>query len=112
MVAAIKRASAQAGRPLDPDHYGAGLAYRFGGWEEPVVERTAAGLARTQGGGDPREYIAVGDAQAILRRIDEYRAVGVSKFVLRPLATGDDDVIDQTRRLIDTVLPVIHGDGS
>ena len=34
---------------------------------------------------------------------------GISKFVLRPLVLGDDDVLDQTQRLIETVLPAIHG---
>ena len=57
---------------------------------------------------EPRDYLAVGDADAILARVDELRAAGISKFVLRPLATGDDEILDQTRRLIETVIPVVH----
>ncbi len=109
VIAAIKRETAAAGRTIDDDHYGAGFAYRFGDWEEPIVQRTAAGLARVADAGDPRDYIAVGGAEDILRRIEQYRAAGVSKFVLRPLATGDDEVFEQTRRLIETVVPVVHG---
>ena len=52
--------------------------------------------------------MAVGGATEILARIDEYRRAGVSKFVLRPIAAGDADVIDQTERLIAEVLPVVH----
>jgi hypothetical protein len=45
----------------------------------------------------------------ILDRLDEFRAVGASKFVLLPIAAGDADVNDQTDRLIREVLPVVHG---
>jgi hypothetical protein len=31
----------------------------------------------------------------------------VSKFILRPAAKGDDDIMAQTRRLIDEVLPLV-----
>ena len=33
---------------------------------------------------------------------------GVHKFVLISLAEGDDDLMDQTRRLAEEVLPVVH----
>ena len=39
-------------------------------------------------------------------------AVGVTKFVVRPIAEGDDALMEQTQRLIEEVLPVVHrGDG-
>ena len=41
-------------------------------------------------------------------RVEAFRAAGISKFVLRPLASGDADVLDQTRRLIEDVLPAVH----
>jgi len=105
VVAAIKRESAAAGRPIDPDHYGAAFGYRFGAWDEPIVERTGrilAALARTD---DPRRHMAVGGATEILARIDEFATTGVSKFVLRPIARGDQDMMEQTDRLIREVLP-------
>ena len=105
VVAAIKREPAAAGRPIDPDHYGAAFGYRFGAWDEPIVERTGrilAALARTD---DPRRHMAVGGATEILARIDEFAATGVSKFVLRPIARGDQDMMEQTDRLIREVLP-------
>ena len=108
VVSAIREASAAAGRPLDPDHYGAGFAYRFGSWEEPIVQKTAAGLARIPGGPDPKTYVAVGDAAAIVERAREYVEAGVSKFVLRPVAESDEEIMAQTRRLIDEVVPAVH----
>ncbi len=73
------------------------------------LQRAAQALSQTAAGGDVRELMAVGDAETIRRRIEAYCAAGVSKFVLRPLAAGDDDVMDQTRRLIETVVPAVHG---
>ncbi len=109
VVPAVKQAAEQAGRTIDPDHYGAGFPYRFGSWEEPLVERTATALASRADAGDPRDYIAVGDERDIIARLNEYLDAGVSKFILRPLAEGDDDFFYQTERLIETVIPQVHG---
>lgn len=109
VIAAIKTESAARGRPIDPDHYGAAFGFRFGTWDEPIVERTGrivAALARTT---DPRRHAAVGGAGDILERLEEFKATGASKFVLRPIALGDDDVMAQTERLIAEVLPHVHG---
>jgi len=109
VVAKIRAASAEAGRPLDPDHYGAGFAFRFGNWDEPIVQRTEAGLTRLGREVDPRGTMAVGDADAIIAKAREYVDAGVSKFVLRAIATDDADLMAQTRQLIDEVLPTVHG---
>jgi probable F420-dependent oxidoreductase len=107
-VAAIRRAAAEAGRPIDDDHYGATFAFRFGSTDDASVERAAAPLRRL---GDEvlAGYLAVGDAGAIVRRLEEFVAAGVSKFVLRPLADDDAGMLDQSRRLIEEVLPVVAG---
>jgi len=107
-IAAIRQQSAAEGRPLDDDHYGAGFAYRFGAWDDPIVQRTAAALSRVADAGDPRDYIAVGDAADIRARIDEYVVAGASKFVLRPLAETPEEVFSQTDRLIEEIIPVVH----
>ncbi len=109
VVAGIKREAVRAGRTIDDDHYGAGFPFRFGAWDEPFVQRSAAAMHRFPEVDDPRDYLAVGDEGDILARIDEYRRAGVSKFVLRPLAESEDEVLDQTRRLIETVIPAVHG---
>lgn len=111
VIAAIKAGSAETGRPIDDDHYGAGFQFRFGDWDEPVVQRAAEGLSRLQRGLEPREIVAAGGAKEIIGRVQEYIDTGVSKFVLRPIAASDAEVMDQTRRLIDEVLPVVHAPG-
>jgi hypothetical protein len=109
VVAAIKTESAAAGRPIDDDHYGAAFGYRFGSWEEPIVERTARVVAALAQSTDPARHVAVGGAREILDRIDEFVKTGISKFVLRPIARGDDDMMAQSERLIAEVLPHVHG---
>ncbi|MEJ5222457.1 MAG: LLM class flavin-dependent oxidoreductase [Tepidiforma sp.] len=106
VVAAIKRAAAEAGRTIDEDHYGAGFSYRFGSADDPVVQRQLAGLARLAGVGDPLGLVAVGGAEEIAQRIREFIAAGVSKFVVRPIAENDADLMAQTARLLDEVVPL------
>ena len=109
IVAAIKAAAVAAGRSIDADHYGAAFAYRFGDPGDAPVQRLAAGFRRRLPDVDPAGYFAVGDAACIQARIAEYVAAGASKFVLRPIADGDADMQRQTQRLIEEVLPVVHG---
>ena len=58
---------------------------------------------------DPRSSMVTGGPDAIVQRIREYLDGGVSKFVLRPLARGDDDVMIQARRFVEQGLPAIDG---
>ena len=58
-------------------------------------------------GNDAATYFAVGDAGAIIERIAEYIAAGVSKFVLRPVGSSGEEVLAQTRQLIEQVLPQV-----
>ena len=104
VVAAIKQAAAEAGRTIDDDHYGAGIPYRFGSPDDPALAPLfEAYIKRT--GRDPKDYFAIGDAEAIVAKIADYVEAGVSKFILRPSARGDDEIMAQTRRLIEEVLP-------
>ncbi len=107
-VSAIRRAAAEAGRPIDDDHYGATFAFRFGSRDDAPVERAVAPLRRL-GEEVLESYLAVGDAQAIVRRLEAFVEAGVSKFVLRPLADDDRGMLDQSRRLVEEVLPVVAG---
>ncbi len=106
IVAKIRAAAIEAGRPIDEDHYGAGIPFRFGSAEDPGVARALAAYAKRTGQ-DPLHYFAIGDAAAIVQRVADYIEAGISKFILRPLAKGDEDVLAQTRRLIEEVLPVV-----
>lgn len=109
VVAGIKRELAEVGRSIDPDHYGAGFSYRFGDPSDEIVARSAKLLGRLSPGLDPARYLAVGGVSELMTRIEEYRAAGISKFVLRPLATDAGDLEFQTERLIEEVIPEAHG---
>ena len=60
---------------------------------------------RQRTGNDAIGYFAIGDAGTILERIAQYVSAGASKFILRPVGGSGDEVLTQTRRLIDEVLP-------
>jgi probable F420-dependent oxidoreductase len=106
VVAAIQKAAAAEGRSIDDDHFGAGIPFRFGSPDEPGLQPLFDAY-RKRTGRDPADYFAIGDATAIVDKIGEFVAAGVSKFILRPAAKGDDDIMAQTRRLIDEVLPLV-----
>ncbi len=106
IVAAIKAAAAEIGRTIDDDHYGAAFPFYFGRRDSDVVAGAMAAYAKRTGR-DPSNYFAVGDAATIVGRIAEYVAVGVEKFILRPVGPDGETVLAQTRMLIDTVLPQV-----
>jgi len=103
VVAAIRRELDAVGRHIDPDHYGVTLPYRFGSFDDPPVQRIAA--ARAAAAGDARSWLAVGDAAAVRRALAAYVEIGISKFVMIPLARGEEDLVLQTRRLVDEIIP-------
>ena len=55
----------------------------------------------------PRGAIVAGDTDAVMARIGDYVAAGVSKFILRPIGSDDADIMAQTQRLIDEALPAV-----
>jgi len=103
VITAIHAELERVERSIDHDHYGAGFPFRFGSWDDGLPARIASGP-----NGAPVDYMAVGDADTILERIEQYRRAGVSKFVLIPLADGAEDLMQQTQRLISEVVPVAH----
>ena len=104
VVAAIKRAVKEAGRTIDNDHYGAGFPFYFDSAGEGAVAAAKEAYAKRTGR-DPTHYFAIGDEQTVLERVAEYVAVGVEKFILRPVGP---DIMGQTRRLIEKVLPLVE----
>lgn len=104
LIAAIRQASAEAGRPLDDDHYGAAFPFRFGNPNDPSLDRLKAAYAKRTGQ-NPNDHFAIGDAPTILTRLTQYIEAGAQKFILRPLASDGEDTLHQTRLLIDHVLP-------
>src|SRR6202789_314675 len=76
---AIERAAAEAGRQIEPDHFGISLAVADG--ELPAELATAA--RRRRADIDPGELIAAGWDQ-LHRQLDGYLDAVLTKFVIRP----------------------------
>jgi len=109
VVEAIKAAAIEAGRPMDPEHFSAGFFFRFGHADDPLAEARRKAFAKALPGRDASAMVIAGDAEAIVRRVRDYQAAGITKFILRPLGEGDEDLFDQTRRLLAEVIPEVHG---
>jgi probable F420-dependent oxidoreductase len=79
----IQAAAAQAGREVDPEHFGISLALAAGDIPPPL----AAAIRQRRPDADPASFVASGwpDARAL---IDQYVAAGISKFVIRPAAAA------------------------
>jgi probable F420-dependent oxidoreductase len=109
VIGAIRERAITLGRPIDDDHYGAGFGFRFGSWDEPLVQRNVQALtARIGKDADPHAFIAVGGAEDVIAMCRRLRQAGVSKFVLRPIADSDGDMIEQSRRIAAEVIPEVH----
>lgn len=107
VISAIKARSAELGRTIDEDHFGAGFGFRFGRPDEPVVQRYRELLGKRLGR-DPDGFVAAGDTADMLALLNEFRDAGAHKFVLRPIATDGEDFIAQTRLFIERLLPEVH----
>ena len=106
LVAAIKTRARELGRSIEDDHFGAGFNFRLGNFNEPVVERLVEANRQRIGASDPSRYLAVGDGATILERVAALHRVGISKFVLRPIADTDEEMIEQSMRLSREVIPL------
>lgn len=93
----IEWAAAQAGRRVDPEHFGISLVYAADG---QISASQIARIAKRRPGLDPSTLVPVGYA-ALRQLLQRYIAVGFSKFVVRSAGTPMD--LD---RLADAVLPL------
>lgn len=91
---AIERAAAQAGRRIEPDHFGISLAIvDAADGEMPAALAAAARNRRPDV--DPYELIAVG-WDRLHRQLDAYIDAGLTKFVIRPAAGAPlDDFLNR-----------------
>jgi probable F420-dependent oxidoreductase len=83
---AIERAAAQAGRNIEPDHFGISLAVADG----ELTGELAAAVRRRRPDLDPAELIAP-DWDQLHRRLDAYLDAGLTKFVIRPAGQAPID---------------------
>ena len=94
----IIAAAEEAGRDIEPDHYGINLAVGSGDLPAPVL----AAIRRRRPDLDPAELVAA-DWPTLHRRLDDYIAEGLTKFVIRP--AGDVTVSDFLEAVVTELVP-------
>jgi probable F420-dependent oxidoreductase len=80
-VGVIQQAAAEAGRAVEPDHFGLSLPIAFDGIPDPLL----ASVRRRRPDADPAMLVASGWAGA-RSMIERYVEAGLTKFVVRPAA--------------------------
>ena len=103
-VAAIRAESARIGKPIPDDHYGATILYRIGPPQEVPTARDGTPTSESMRARIER-IRAIGEPDAILSRIREFRAQGVTKFIAIPLARDAREMEEQSRLLDRDVIP-------
>ncbi|HUF33866.1 MAG TPA: TIGR03619 family F420-dependent LLM class oxidoreductase [Acidimicrobiales bacterium] len=96
----VEEAAAAAGRTIDPEHWGALVAYAT----RPLPDRVAALLAKRRPDIDPTAIVPVG-LPALRATLERFCEVGTSKFVVVPV----DEPADWTEALeavAEAVLPL------
>jgi probable F420-dependent oxidoreductase len=81
----VEAAAAEAGRTIDPEHFGVNLTYSRGPLPAIVVEQ----MRRRRPDLAPADLIPQ-NRTALHERVDEWLAVGFSKFLLRPAVPPTD----------------------
>ncbi len=81
----VEAAAQEAGRTIDPEHFGVNLTYSRG----PLPESAAAQLRRRRPDLDPADLVPQ-SRTALHERVDEWLSVGFSKFLLRPAVPPPD----------------------
>lgn len=95
---AIIAAADDAGREIEADHYGINLAVGAGDLPASVL----AGVRKRRPDVDPAELVAA-DWPTLHRRLDDYIAAGLTKFVIRPV--GDTDISEFVETFVSELLP-------
>ena len=95
---AIIAAAEEAGRDIEPDHYGINLAVGNGDLPAPVL----AAIRKRRPDLDPSELVAA-DWPTLHRRLDDYIAAGLTKFVIRP--AGDVSGSDFLEAFVTELIP-------
>jgi probable F420-dependent oxidoreductase len=80
----IDEAASEAGRVISPEHFGVSVAYAPGPLSAPMKRA----LASSRRGVDPEQVVPVGIG-GLRSMLEEFLAVGFSKFVVRPLVPPD-----------------------
>ena len=95
---AIIAAAEEAGRDIEPDHYGINLAVGNGDLPAPIL----AAIRKRRPDLDPTDLVAA-DWPTLHRRLDDYIAAGLTKFVIRP--AGDVALSDFLEKFVTELIP-------
>lgn len=106
VISAIKERAAELGRKIADDHFGAGFGFRFGSPDDPIVQKYNEGLAKRLGR-EPEGFTAVGGVEEMMALVHDFHDAGVHKFILRPIASGADEMIEQTKLMVEKLIPEI-----
>lgn len=94
----IERAASEAGRSIEPDHFGISLGVADGGVPDGIL----AAVKARRPDADPAELIAMG-WDGLHRQLDGYIEAGLTKFVIRPV--GDQPIDEFVDRFAAELLP-------
>lgn len=98
---AVEQAATEAGRAMDPEHFGANLFYATGPVSEEVRER----LRARRGDAERVDELVPHGWDALRDRIAAWTDVGFSKFLLRPLVPRTDTRAE-LETLAEEILPL------
>ncbi len=84
-IATIEQHAGEAGRAIEPEHYGVLLAYS----ESPLPDRFLRAIELRQPGRHPGDLVA-SDRRELPARIEAFIEAGASKFVVMPLDDPPD----------------------
>ena len=99
---AVEAAATEAGRAIDPEHYGALIPYAMG----EVPEAVLSGLRARRPDLDPSTLVPVG-FDALAKAVQGFVDVGFSKFVVLPIVEpSGGDKPAHLAELADVVLPL------
>jgi hypothetical protein len=104
-IHAIRQAAEEYQRVVPEDHYGTIIPFHLG--DEDIGPQIEALVRRINPRVPFESYAAWPTADAVLRCIDAYVAVGVTKFVFRPMISGPT-INDQFALLAQVVVPRYH----
>lgn len=100
----ISAHATELGRTIDPEHFGVLIPYRFG----PLPDALMAGLAARRPDLDDPSILIPDGWDGLVRRINEFIAVGASKFVVLPLVEPKDPAawIGHLEEAAEVVIPL------
>jgi probable F420-dependent oxidoreductase len=96
----VEAAAAEAGRSMDPEHYGINLFYA----SEPIPPAVAEEMSARRGGRDIAAVTPIG-WEALRERANEWLDAGFSKFLLRPVLPPADWT-EELEALAEEILPL------